>query len=87
MTGPSSAVSKVRTAAKKSKGEIHGLVEVTPKTIAYTCVMVRQALSSTPHWTTVDDAFDYQQFYSLILKLLEDEKDPWCKDLLAFWNE
>ncbi len=87
MTGPSSAISKVRMAAKNSKGEIHGLTEVTPRTIAYTCVMVRQALSSTQHWATLDGTFDYHQFYLTILKLLNDHEDPWYLDLLEFWNQ
>lgn len=87
MTGPSSAISGVRAAAKSSKAEIHGLTEVTPKTIAYTCVMVRQALSSAEHWTMVDGIFNYEMFYEFILSVLEDEGDPWVVDLMDFWNK
>jgi hypothetical protein len=39
-TGPSSAVQKVRKASKRSKAQIHGMTEVTGRTIAYACVQV-----------------------------------------------
>lgn len=86
MTGPSSGLAKIRAATKKSKAEIHELTEVTPKTIAYTCVMVRQALSSSRHWTTKDGTFSYEKFYKFILELLDDDEEPWQADLIAFWN-
>lgn len=87
MTGPSSALSGVRMAAKSSKAEIHELTEATPQTIAYTCVMVRQALSTAQHWTVVDGNFNYQMFYQFILELLKDKDDPWVADVMAFWNK
>lgn len=85
MTGPSSALTGIRVAAKNSKAEIHGLTEVTPRTIAYICVMVRQALSSARHWTPKDGVFNYESFYRLILKLFEGG-GIWQAELLSFWN-
>ncbi len=87
MTGPSSAISKVRVAAKNSKAEIHGLTEVTPQTIAYICVMVRQALASTQHWTDVDGIFDYELFYEMVVDLLADVDNPWVVDVMEFWKK
>lgn len=48
-TGPSSAISKTSRASKPSKAQLHCLIEVTGRTIAYAAVQVRFASLASQH--------------------------------------
>ncbi|KAG6877069.1 hypothetical protein C0992_010963 [Termitomyces sp. T32_za158] len=61
-TGPSSALSGHRSATKPCIAHLHGLKEVTGRTIAYAAVQARFALSSVEKWTRKDGNFDSRYF-------------------------
>jgi len=45
-------------------------------------------LSATEQWSALNDTFDLEKFYNLIVSLSEcDPKDPWVVETLAFWNK
>ncbi|KDR76066.1 hypothetical protein GALMADRAFT_139825 [Galerina marginata CBS 339.88] len=68
-----------------NKAKIHKLTEVTGRTIAYICALVRIALRGRG-WGTEDSAFDYEAFYQNIVKMFEDDpEDCWVIETLD-WN-
>ncbi|KAI6143765.1 hypothetical protein BKA82DRAFT_4331182 [Pisolithus tinctorius] len=82
--------SNQKAATKNHVASILGMKAVTPRSIAYTAVQVRFALSSANTWHNVDGNFDYSQFYNAILDFFEDLPGPAAKkrvdELLAWWN-
>ncbi|KIK73736.1 hypothetical protein PAXRUDRAFT_20542 [Paxillus rubicundulus Ve08.2h10] len=60
-----------KTATKKHVASILGLKSVTPRSIAYTAIQVRFALSSAGSWCNMDGGFDYIQFYNMIVDFFE----------------
>ncbi|KAG1855855.1 hypothetical protein C8R48DRAFT_608627, partial [Suillus tomentosus] len=63
---------------------------VQPRSIAYTAVQLRFALSSTGLWRVIDDEFNNQEFYDNIVDFLELPMTPDASkevdDLLLWWN-
>ncbi|KAG6872227.1 hypothetical protein C0992_009749, partial [Termitomyces sp. T32_za158] len=86
-TGPSSALSGHRSATKPCIAHLHGLKEVTGRTIAYAAVQARFALSSVEKWTRKDGNFDLQRFFEMVVRLFESNPEqPWVIDTLRWWN-
>ncbi|KIM43032.1 hypothetical protein M413DRAFT_26238 [Hebeloma cylindrosporum] len=72
---------------RASKAKMFNLTSVTPRAIAYTCVIARLALRGRG-WTLEDGAFEYGVFYQNIVRMFEDDhEDDWVKETLAWWQE
>ncbi|KIJ64997.1 hypothetical protein HYDPIDRAFT_110896 [Hydnomerulius pinastri MD-312] len=80
----------LKTATKNHVASIMGLKTVTPRSIAYTAVQLRFALSSVNSWRNTDGDFDYQQFYYNIIAFFEVTPGTLAKKrvdaLLAWWT-
>ncbi|KAG5634421.1 hypothetical protein H0H81_002055, partial [Sphagnurus paluster] len=63
---------------------IAGLTEMTPRMIAYAAVQVRFALSLQSSWSISDGAFNYSDFFWVIVHLFGDTEDS--KTHLANFN-
>jgi hypothetical protein len=75
---------------------------VTPRTIAYACVQVRNllfivvfliifqtyiALSNMKRWKSADGLFHLDQFYEDIVSIFDDNPStPWAAETLEWWN-
>ena len=45
-------------------------------------------LSASEQWSAVDEDFDMENFYNIIVKVFEhDPEDEWVLETLAFWNK
>ncbi|KAI1788256.1 hypothetical protein LXA43DRAFT_1160169 [Ganoderma leucocontextum] len=89
-TGPSSAYlvngRKAKTAGKPPITWKYKLFSVTPRSLAYTAVLVRHALMTDDFAATDPHGFNYEGMFTEILQLFKDEKSTWCKETLAWWN-
>ncbi|PPQ73254.1 hypothetical protein CVT24_009969 [Panaeolus cyanescens] len=76
-TSPSSALSNEVGASKSSRSQarIHGMKSVTLPSIAYTCAMVRYALSVVDDFRNDDKIFKIKDFYRFLLKDFLNEKE------------
>ncbi|KAF6760739.1 hypothetical protein DFP72DRAFT_988103 [Ephemerocybe angulata] len=88
-TSPSS-VNKdggVSRATRSSNARRHGMHHVTPASIAYIATQIQFCLSSAPSFSRSNGTSDSENFYNLILELLEDpEEQSEVQDLLSWWN-
>ncbi|EIM90541.1 uncharacterized protein STEHIDRAFT_109013 [Stereum hirsutum FP-91666 SS1] len=83
---------------RKTKAPITGTVasrlhmeEVTPRALAYVCVMVVFSLTDAPHWDASYDGFNYRGLYNFVIGFFEDAETPEdkqrVKTLLQWWNK
>ncbi|KAG6913306.1 hypothetical protein DXG01_007853 [Tephrocybe rancida] len=85
-TSPSS-VEKENKATRSGNARIHGMVSVTPASIAYVAVQVRFALSSSTTFSRTDRLSDSERFYSTVLATLHDPEElVETNQLLEWWN-
>ncbi|KAJ4492268.1 hypothetical protein C8R41DRAFT_981247 [Lentinula lateritia] len=86
---PAPRSSKTRASTKHTVAQIYGLTKVTPRTIAYSCVLLRFSLSNATSWGQ-DSSFNYEGLYNEIVDYFEG-KDEVLQDelngLLEWWNE
>ena len=45
------------------------------------------ALSSMPHWGSIDGTFLLGEFYHIIMDVLSDPNDDWVKETLGWWQK
>ncbi|KAG6904064.1 hypothetical protein DXG01_012839, partial [Tephrocybe rancida] len=85
-TSPSS-VEKENKATRSGNACIHGMVSVTPASIAYVATQVTFALSSLMTFSRTDRLSDSERFYSTVLATLHDPKEVVeTNQLLEWWN-
>ncbi|KAG6904061.1 hypothetical protein DXG01_012852, partial [Tephrocybe rancida] len=85
-TSPSS-VEKENKATRSGNARIHGMVSVTPASIAYVATQVRFALSSSTTFSQTDRLSDSERFYGTVLATLHDpEEVVETNQLLEWWN-
>ncbi|OJA17327.1 hypothetical protein AZE42_11133 [Rhizopogon vesiculosus] len=63
---------KRTTGELRTRRHVAGILNMTsvqPQAIAYTAVQLRFALSGIGSWRTIDDTFDYQEFYDNVVEL------------------
>ncbi|KAJ3858255.1 hypothetical protein EV359DRAFT_69159, partial [Lentinula novae-zelandiae] len=83
---------KARSSTKQSLAELYGLNQVTPRTIAYSCVLLRFSLSHAKKWGQ-DCSFNYEGLYNEIVDYFEaadpedEEVQTHLAELLHWWNE
>ncbi|KAJ3924854.1 MAG: hypothetical protein NXY57DRAFT_1079059 [Lentinula lateritia] len=83
---------KARSSTKQSLAELYGLNQVTPRTIAYSCVLLRFSLSHAKKWGQ-DRSFNYKGLYNEIVDYFEaadpedEEVQTHLAELLHWWNE
>ncbi|KIJ09901.1 hypothetical protein PAXINDRAFT_164339 [Paxillus involutus ATCC 200175] len=79
-----------KAATKNHVASIMGLKTVSPRSIAYTAVQLRFALSSANSWCNQDGDFNYIEFYNNIVDFFEVLPDAAAEkrvsELLAWWN-
>ncbi|KAG1842752.1 hypothetical protein DFJ58DRAFT_844569 [Suillus subalutaceus] len=83
--GPSSVTndsSNVRNSAKPSKNRAWGLTAVNKYIIAYVHIIAYFMISSTQHWMRYIGDMDLEELLWAIIKMLDDDSDPWVKDTL-----
>ncbi|KAF9551568.1 hypothetical protein CPC08DRAFT_768683 [Agrocybe pediades] len=100
-TGPSSAIPsgpRRNTKSKRNKATLHKVTEVTARTLAYVCTLIRIALRGLG-WQLEDGAFEYEVYYQNIVTLLEGTEfnklspeeiaswKKWRDELFAWLNE
>jgi len=101
-TRPKSALGLEQDGRNKNKACIFQLKAVTPQTIAYACVQVRDllftlliliiletyiALSNIKRWKSSDGIFHLDDFYDDIVSIFEDNAESsWAKETLKWWN-
>jgi len=86
-TGPSSSINKFRAASKLSKGEIHGMKEVTGRHVAYAALQTYFALCSIESWSSEmrDAYFEPFSFFHNCVTMFEDQPDSvWVKETLRY---
>ncbi|KAH9025255.1 hypothetical protein EDB83DRAFT_2427662 [Lactarius deliciosus] len=84
-TGPSSAFTGHRTAARASNSEINGLKEVSPEMVAYISVQAHYALSDLKSWSDIThSSFNYPKFFKNILKLFRNLDATWVRETLEY---
>jgi len=83
-TSPSS-VEKEPKATRSGNARIHGMMKVTPASIAYVATQVRFALSSSPVFSRTDTVTDSERFYSTVLDLFEDVEEQEEVTELQMW--
>ncbi|KAI9429458.1 hypothetical protein H4582DRAFT_2028506 [Lactarius indigo] len=84
-TGPSSAFTGHRTAARASNSEINGMKEVTPEMVAYISVQAHYALSDLKSWSDIaHSSFNYPKFFKNILKLFRNRDATWVRETLEY---
>lgn len=87
-TGPLSAITGESKGSRASKGQIHGLTEVTGRMIVYAAVQARFFLCPIEQWKRYDDNFYQDAFFKNIVKLFEAKpQHRWVKETLAWWNQ
>ncbi|KAG6913971.1 hypothetical protein DXG01_003232 [Tephrocybe rancida] len=85
-TSPSS-IEKENKATRSGNARIHGMVSVTPASIAYVATQVRFALSSSTTFSQTDRLSDSERFYGTVLATLHDpEEVVETNQLLEWWN-
>ncbi|KAK1216804.1 hypothetical protein PQX77_020556 [Marasmius sp. AFHP31] len=62
------------------------MYKVPIRFIAYVATLVRFALSTVPRWGGDDNAFDFTQFYYLIIKMFGSMLPNDQEAILKFWN-
>ncbi|KAL6308596.1 hypothetical protein BKA93DRAFT_725335 [Sparassis latifolia] len=74
---------------RKSITDIYSMTKITPRNIAYICVLVRFALNSQTHWSERDGEFDTVEFFQNIIGLFDEPEDSrkWSDSTLKWWNE
>ncbi|KAJ3882464.1 hypothetical protein F5051DRAFT_449172 [Lentinula edodes] len=83
---------KARSSTKQSLAELYGLNQVTPRTIAYSCVLLRFSLSHAKKWGQ-DRSFNYEGLYNEIVDYFEaadpedEEVQTHLAELLQWWNQ
>jgi hypothetical protein len=50
------------------------------------CSKFWHCISSLDDWRTEDDLFKQEEFFNIMVFLLEDSEDKWVKDTLKWWN-
>ncbi|KIL59469.1 hypothetical protein M378DRAFT_131524 [Amanita muscaria Koide BX008] len=80
-----------KPSARKCVASILGMKdEVTPRSIAYTCVMLHFSLNSASTWTIAHKGFSYKDLWNFIVDFFEDVPGPAAarraKRLLDWWN-
>ncbi|KAJ3568494.1 hypothetical protein NP233_g5677 [Leucocoprinus birnbaumii] len=86
-TAPSSAKTiSYKEVAHKSKARTNKLRHVTPKTIAYACLHVTFAMSSTSTWKCDMSPFSKEQFYTNLVEVLTPDT-KWRRSLFRMANE
>ncbi|KAI0693619.1 hypothetical protein C8T65DRAFT_699193 [Cerioporus squamosus] len=61
------------------------LREVTPRSLAYTAILTREALT-THDWSLVDLDFNNSQFFEGLVDLFDEPRTAWAKKTLEWWN-
>ncbi|THU91090.1 hypothetical protein K435DRAFT_863734 [Dendrothele bispora CBS 962.96] len=75
---------------RKGKAYQRGITEVTPRTIAYTSVLVRHSLSASSDWRNDDGAVIKRSAFDAIVALFENpklKKGEFCDLVLEYWND
>ncbi|KAI9056309.1 hypothetical protein FKP32DRAFT_1763064 [Trametes sanguinea] len=67
----------------------YGIKSVTPRSLAYTAVLVRCELTAHQNWSVSDvGGFDAAEFYDALIDLFAEDANPvWVKETLAWWDE
>ncbi|KAH9040989.1 hypothetical protein EDB85DRAFT_2140153 [Lactarius pseudohatsudake] len=82
-TGPSSAFTGHRTAARASNSELNGMTQVSPEMVVYISVQTHYALSDLRNWGDISQSsFQYQKFFKNIIKLFRNRDSAWVKETL-----
>ncbi|KAG1751258.1 uncharacterized protein EDB91DRAFT_1243526 [Suillus paluster] len=71
----------------KSKHMMYGLTKVTPQSWAWAMCAVWFSLSACNLYKMCIGSFNLEEFFFAIIKTLDDPKDPWAVDMLAWINE
>ncbi|KAF8156612.1 hypothetical protein B0H34DRAFT_847204 [Crassisporium funariophilum] len=90
-TCPSSALKDGpgRTKTRSSQAKMNKMLSVTPRSIAYVCLMLRHSISDIEDWRTEDKLFKREEFYEFIMALFDngdDKESDWVKDTIELWN-
>ncbi|KAI1784809.1 hypothetical protein LXA43DRAFT_1101000 [Ganoderma leucocontextum] len=89
-TGPSSAFlvngRKAKTPGKPPIACKYKLFSVTPRSLAYTAVIVRHAFMTDDFAATDPHGFNHEEMFMEIFGLFKDEKSAWCKETIAWLN-
>ncbi|KAH9166552.1 hypothetical protein EDB89DRAFT_1984315 [Lactarius sanguifluus] len=84
-TGPSSAFTGHRTAARASNSELNGMTQVSPEMVAYISVQTHYALSDIGNWGDISrSSFQYQRFFKNIIKLFRNRDSAWVIETLKY---
>ncbi|THU90537.1 hypothetical protein K435DRAFT_864218 [Dendrothele bispora CBS 962.96] len=84
--GPTSMMEDPGTNSRPSLAKIHHLTRVTPKTVAYACVIARYTMSSVESWKELDQDYSLRELYDFIVALLSTPDSVFAKNTLAWWN-
>ncbi|KAG9308734.1 hypothetical protein JVU11DRAFT_11522 [Chiua virens] len=72
---------------KQSNAELHDMMTMEPKHIAYVCMQTCFRISSMLTWNEKDREFSYWEFYNNIISYICNAVDKeWRDDLLRWWN-
>ncbi|THH23277.1 hypothetical protein EUX98_g7895 [Antrodiella citrinella] len=81
------------SSGKACNAQIHGMMRVHPRHIAYIATLARFILNAQPSWDATDDKFEGRAFYYDILGLLDSNdksksasEKKWIWDTLAWWD-
>lgn len=85
-TSPSSVEKEVKS-TRSGNARIHGMICVTPGSIAYIATQLRFSLSSVAVFSRSDLTTDSERFYNSVLEILYDaEEKEEVDELLLWWN-
>ncbi|KAJ3753851.1 hypothetical protein EV360DRAFT_87390 [Lentinula raphanica] len=91
VVAPLPVCKRARKSTRKNVAQLLDMKEVSPRSIAYACVMLRFSLSDANAWNA-DQSFNYQGLYNTIIDYFEDvesgseaEKDVHA--LLDWWTK
>ncbi|KAG1824735.1 uncharacterized protein BJ212DRAFT_1261032 [Suillus subaureus] len=86
-TSPLSAYGGETHTTRTCNAALHNMTTVEAAHIAYGCLQVHFSISTKNAWSEIDGAFNYQDFYNNVVKLIEDSPDlEWKEELLKAWN-
>ncbi|KAI0365863.1 hypothetical protein BV20DRAFT_1115636 [Pilatotrama ljubarskyi] len=90
-TGPSSVAlaygRKLKTPGKPPLSQKYKIYRVSPRTLAYTVVLIRAELSSQGAFGETDvGAYNGSDLFNSIVEQLEDDTNAWGQDTLRWWN-
>ncbi|KAJ3743293.1 hypothetical protein EV360DRAFT_57705, partial [Lentinula raphanica] len=80
---------KARKSTRKNVAQRLDMKEVSPRSIAYACIMLRFSLSDASAWNS-DQSFNYQGLYNTIIDYLDDlgsNSDDNIRELLDWWTK